>query len=66
VGKDLGLKERKAKGVFAKSVTQGNSSAGAPLKEIVRGNQKGLGANCFSFNLLSFIILNEYRNLHNS
>jgi hypothetical protein len=49
-------------------VTQGNSSAGAPLKEIVRGNPRGLGANLFSLNLLSFIPLNEYKTckIHNS
>jgi hypothetical protein len=30
------------------SVTHGNSSAGAPLKEIVKGNPRGLGTNWFS------------------
>jgi hypothetical protein len=62
------VKERKANGVFARSVTQRNSSAGAPLKEIVRGNPTGLGANWFFLNLLSFILLNEYRTckIHNS
>jgi hypothetical protein len=62
------LKERKARGVFARSVTQGNSSAGAPLKKIVKGNPRGLGANLFSLNLLSFILLNKYRTskIHNS
>jgi hypothetical protein len=49
-------------------VTQGNSSAGAPLKEIVRRNPRGLSANLFSLHLLSFILLNEYRTckIHNS
>jgi hypothetical protein len=46
-------------------VTQGNSSAGAPLKGIVKGNPRGLGANLFSLNLLSFILLNECRTSKN-
>jgi hypothetical protein len=68
MGKELGLKEGNARGFFARSVTQGNSSVGAPLKEIVRGNPRGLGTNWFSLNLLSFILLNEYRTckIHNS
>jgi hypothetical protein len=67
VGKEPGLKERKSRGVFARSETQGNSSAGAPLKGIVKGNPRGLSANLFSLNLLSFILLNEYRTckIHN-
>jgi hypothetical protein len=32
----------------------------APLKGIVKGNPRGLVANLFSLNLLSFILLNEY------
>jgi hypothetical protein len=68
MGKEPGLKERKARGFFARSETQGNSSAGAQLKGIVKGNPRGLGANLFSLNLLSFILLNEYRTckIHNS
>jgi hypothetical protein len=67
-GEGARVEIKKSQGVFAKSVTPGNSSAEAPLKEIVRGNQKGLGANCFSLNLLSFILLNEYKTctIHNS
>jgi hypothetical protein len=49
-GRSSGWKKDKPGG-FARSVTQENSSAGAPLKEIVRGNQRGLGANWFSLNL---------------
>jgi hypothetical protein len=68
MGKEPGLKERKTGGFFARSVTQGNSSAGAPSKGKVKGNPRGLGANRFSLNLLSFILLNEYRTckIHNS
>jgi hypothetical protein len=68
MGKEHGLKERKARGVLGRSVTQENSSTGAPLKEIVKGNPRGLGANRFSLNLLSFILLNEYKTckIHNS
>jgi hypothetical protein len=51
MGKEPGLKERKARGFFARSETQGNSSAGAQLKGIVKGNPRGLGANLFSLNL---------------
>jgi hypothetical protein len=66
MGKELGLKERKARGVCARLVTQGNSFVGAPLKGIVNGNPRGLGSNRFSLNLLSFILLNEYRTCKNS
>jgi hypothetical protein len=68
VGKEPGLKERKARGVFARSVTQGNSSAGAPFKGLVKGKPRGLGANRFFHKPLSFILLNEYRTckIHNS
>jgi hypothetical protein len=68
MGKELRLKEGRAGGFFVKSVTQGNSSAGATLKEMVIGNQRGLDANWFSLNLLNFILLNEYRTckIHNS
>jgi hypothetical protein len=59
-GEGARVERKKSQGVFARSVTQGNSSAGAPLKEIDRGNQRGLGANWFSLNLLNFILLNEY------
>jgi hypothetical protein len=63
-GKEPELKERKDKGVFARSVTQGNSSAGAPLEE-TRGASVQTD---FSLNLLSFILLNEYITckIHNS
>ena len=67
-GEGAWVERKKSQGGFARSVTQGNSSAGAPLKEIVRGNPRGLGANWFSLNLLSFILLNEYKTckIHNS
>jgi hypothetical protein len=67
-GEGARVERKKSQGVFARSVTQRNSSAGAPLKGIVKGNPRGLGANGFSLNLLSFILLNEYRTckIHNS
>jgi hypothetical protein len=67
-GEGARVERKKSQGGFARSVTQGNSSTGAPLKGIVRGNPRGLGANRFSLNLLSFIPLNEYRTckIHNS
>jgi hypothetical protein len=67
-GEGARVERKKRQGVFARSVTQGNSSTGAPLKEIVRRNPRGLGANLFSLNLLSFILLNECRTckIHNS
>jgi hypothetical protein len=61
VGEKPVLRERKARGVFARSVTQGNSSAGAPFKGLVKGNPMGLGANRFFHKPLSFILLNECR-----
>jgi hypothetical protein len=45
MGKELGLKEGKVRGVFAKSVTQMNSSIGVRFKGLVEGNHRGLGAN---------------------
>jgi hypothetical protein len=39
------LKERKARGIFAKLVTQRNSSTGARFKGLVKGKPRGLGAN---------------------
>jgi hypothetical protein len=67
-GEGARVERKKSQGVFARSVTQGNSFAMASLKEIVKGNPRGLGANRFSLNLLSFILLNEYRTckIHNS
>jgi hypothetical protein len=67
VWKEPGLKERKTRR-FCEVRDSRNSSAGAPLKGMVKGNPKGLGANLFSLNLLSFILLNEYRTckIHNS
>jgi hypothetical protein len=55
-GKEPGLKERKARRVFARSVTQRNSSTGVRFKGLVKGNPRGLNANWFSLNLLSFIL----------
>jgi hypothetical protein len=66
VGKEPGLKERKARGGFARIVTQGNSSAGAPLKEIVKGNPRGLGANLFFLKPLKFYSFKLINNLQNS
>jgi hypothetical protein len=67
MGKEPGWKKEKPGG-FCEVSDSGNSSAGAPLKGIVKGNPRGLGANWFSLNLLSFILLNEYRTckIHNS
>jgi hypothetical protein len=67
-GEGARVERKKSQGVFARSETQGNSSAGALLKRIVKENPRGLGANLFSLNLLSFILLNEYRTckIHNS
>jgi hypothetical protein len=67
-GEGARVERKKSQGVFVRSVTQGNSSTGAPLKEIVKGNLMGLSANWFSLNIFSFILLNEYRTckIHNS
>jgi hypothetical protein len=67
-GEGARVERKKSHGVFARLVTQRNSSAGVRFKGLVKGNPRGLGANWFSLNLLSFILLNEYRTckMHNS
>jgi hypothetical protein len=44
-GKEPGLKEGKARGDFAKLVTQRNSTAGVRFKGLVKGNPRGLVTN---------------------
>jgi hypothetical protein len=67
-GEGAWVERKKSQGVFAKSVTQRNSSAGVRFKELVEGNPRGLGANWFSLNPFNFILLNAYRTckIHNS
>jgi hypothetical protein len=67
-GEGARVERKKSQGVIARSVTQGNSSTGVQFKGLVNVNLGASVQTGFSLNLLSFILLNEYRacKIHNS
>jgi hypothetical protein len=49
--RELGLRERKARGFLETSVTLVNSFYGHGFKVLIKNNPRGLGANLFFINL---------------